>query len=119
MAGAAEFVFQEAMVEARIMCNEYPTGQPGMDVLGQFGESWCTGHHVIGDAGERLDERWNRHFRVDQTAPLAHAVFIDLDDADFGNAIGGGGAACGFEVDESQARKRGLGQDEQGNALPV
>lgn len=81
--------------------------QPPLQALQRLGGDILKGrrrrHHGIADTGQLLDERRNRHAGIDQLLPLTHGtVGIDLDDADFGDAVKGGGGTGGFEVDEGE-----------------
>jgi hypothetical protein len=43
---------------------------------------------------------------IDQGGPFAHAVLVDFDDADFGDAVGRRRRPGGFEVDEGKGSGR-------------
>jgi len=104
-AGAPEFAFQEAVVEARVVRDEQPALEPAPRFVGNRREGRGVGDHRVADAGQLLDEGRNRHARRDQLLPLADAaVRVDLDDADFRDAVDGGSGAGGFEVDEGEGK---------------
>ena len=94
-----ELVFQEPVVKPRVVSHEKAAMQTQQDLFGQLGKGRRTGHHLIGDARQTLDETRNRGLRVDQTGPLTHlAFFVHLDDADFGDAVHSPCGAGGFQV---------------------
>src|SRR5437867_8852632 len=102
---AGELVLEKAVVEARIVGDEDGASDLGGNVVGYLAEGRRRGHHGVADAGERLDCRWNAAFRVDQAAPLADPrSVVDAHDPDFGHAIGAGGCAGRFEIDEGDGR---------------
>jgi hypothetical protein len=106
MAGALEFVLQEAVVEARVVGDEQAAFEALQDLFGDIREGRRIGHHRIRDAGQVLDEGGNRRARIDQAGPFAHAVRIDLDNADLGDAVRRRRGAGGFEVDKGQGAER-------------
>ena len=102
-AEALELGFQETIVEARVVRDEQPPAQALQGFGCDFLKWWCSSHHGIADTGQLLDEGRNGYAGIDQLLPLANAtVGIDLDDADFRDAINGSGGAGGFEVDEGE-----------------
>ena len=105
MAGALELVPQKAVVEARVVGDEKPPLETLLHFRGDLGEGRRLRYHRIRDPGQALDEARNRGTRIDQAGPFAHAVLIDLDNADFGNAVGGCRGAGSFKVDKSQGGK--------------
>ena len=101
LADARELVLDEAVVEARVVGHEHAVGEQRPHAVGEIGKGRGVGHHGVGDAGEALDGRRNRHARVDQARPALdqHAVF-DAQDRDLGDPIHHGVGAGGFNVDE-------------------
>ena len=101
---AGELVLEKAVVEARIVSDEDSALDLSGNVVGYLAEGRRRGHHGVADTGERLDRRWNAAFRVDQAAPLADLrSFVDAHDPDLGHAIGAGGHAGRFEIDEGES----------------
>ena len=85
--------------------DEQPALEPAPRFVGNRREGRGVGDHRVADAGQLLDEGRNRHARRDQLLPLADAaVRVDLDDADFRDAVDGGSGAGGFEVDEGEGK---------------
>jgi len=74
--------------------------QRGCDVS----ERRCGAHHVVGDAGQALDERCNRDLRIDQRAPVRDLSVRDLNHADFGDPVAGARTAGCFQIDENERR---------------
>jgi hypothetical protein len=97
-----ECIAQKAIVEACIVGDEDAVPETRQQLLTQRTERRSIAHHIVGDAGQVLDERRNRYFRIDQGRPAMDAVAIDLDDADFGDAVAGGIGAGGFKIDEKE-----------------
>lgn len=98
-----EFLAHEAVVEARVVGHEQSSFQPGFQLVGHGLEAGGVRHHVVADAGHALDELGDAALRVDQGAPAADLVALDLDDADFGDAVVLRVGAGGFQVDEGDA----------------
>ena len=73
-----------------------------------IGEARRLGHHLVADAGERLDVGGNRALGVHQRTPFLDALAVlHAHDADLGDAIVGRIAAGRLQVDEYQIlRKR-------------
>jgi len=109
-----ERVLEEPVVETRIVSDEDTIGQALFDVRRDGRKGRGAGHHGIGNAGQRLDHRRNRHFRVDQRTPLvdrrraACRIGIHPDDADFGDPVIRRPHAGGFQVDEGERRCKEL-----------
>ncbi len=99
-AQTTEFMFEETVVEARVVSDEDAAGDPRSNFSRDVGERRRVGDHRVGDAGERLDRGRNAAARIDKAAPLGYAVPVDTDDADFSYAINCRGHAGGFDVDE-------------------
>src|SRR5258708_7868905 len=70
LARALEFVAQEAVVEARVVRDEYAPAEALEQLVGERGEPGRARHHVVGDAGERLDRPRNGGLGIDQRRPL-------------------------------------------------
>lgn len=102
-AQAAELLAHEAVVEARVVGHEQPALEAGFQLVGHGLEAGGAAHHVVADAGHALDELGDAALRVDQGAPAADCLAVDLDDADFGDAVVPRVGAGGFEVDEGDA----------------
>ena len=85
------------------MRDEQPSLQAAQGFFGDCGKWWCILHHRIADAGQLLYEGRNLDAGIDQLLPFAHgAIGINLNDADFSNAVMGGGSAGGFKVDKGE-----------------
>lgn len=112
--GATKGRAQVAMVEACVVRDEEPSIQAVEDFVGHFGEGGRIGHHVIVDAGQALDVIRDARGWTNQRRPLAHAVLVDLDDADLGDRRALCGAAIGFDIDEGKAAGGEARNGEQG-----
>ena len=66
VAAAAKLGFDEAVVEARVVGDKNPTCEQFGDGRQELGKARCAAHHVVSDAGERLDLGRNRNARVDE-----------------------------------------------------
>jgi len=102
-AQARKFALEKTVVEARVMRDE----QLALEALEQSRRELLEPgrmlHHLVADAGERLDERWNALFRIYQLAPAVHAFAVGhLDQADLGDALMCRNHAGGLEVEEDQ-----------------
>ena len=107
-ADARERVLEKAVVEARVVRDEHAVGQALLDVGGDRGKRRRARHHRVRDAGQRLDDRRNRHLRIDERTPFVDArrpavrVGVDADDPDLRDPVVRGAGSGRFEVDEGQ-----------------
>src|SRR5204863_2423287 len=98
-ADARELAAQEAVVEARVVRDEEPPGEPLVQLLGKLGETRRARDELAGDAGERLDLRRDGGAGIDERRPLRdQAEVLDLEHRDLGDAIDAGPSAGGLEV---------------------
>ena len=98
-----ELAFQETVIKFGVVRDEQAAFEPahgfGRDAFKRRG----IGDHGVADAGQLLNKWRNADAGIDQLLPFAHrAVGIDFNDADFGNAVVGGGGAGGFKIDEGE-----------------
>lgn len=68
-----ELALQETVIEVRVVRDEKPAVHPFEQIGGEFLEGQRIAHHVVRDAGQLLDERWNRLAGIDERCPLRHA----------------------------------------------
>ncbi len=115
--GAAQGGPQVAVVEARVVGDEEAAIEAVEDRVGDLGKGWRMGHHVVVDAGEALDVVGDARLGAHQRRPLAHAVLVDLDDADLGDGFALGRAAGGLDVHEGEAAWRQAEGSVQGGRL--
>ena len=66
VAAAAKLGLDEAVVEASVVGDKNSTCEQPGDGRQELREARCVAHHVVGDAGERLDVGRNRNARVDE-----------------------------------------------------
>ena len=98
-----EIFFEKTVIKARVVGDEEATLHPPQGLSRHRFKGRRVSHHRIADAGQLFNEWRNPNTRIDQLLPLAHgAVGIDFNDADFGNAVVGGGGAGGFKIDEGE-----------------
>ena len=102
MAATLEFIFQEAMVKAGVVCNEQAAIESLQNLARHLLESRGIGNHVVGNAGQRLNKRRDQHAWIDQAAPFPHTAFVDCNNTDFGNPIGRCRGPGGFKVNKSE-----------------
>ena len=100
-AAAAEFVFQKAIIKARVVRDEEFAFQPLQQIAVDIRERRRACHHRVVNARQRLDCRRYAHVRVYQRRPLAHQpTVMNLDHAHFGDAIMRGGGTSGFQINK-------------------
>ena len=86
--GAAEFIAQEAVVEARVVRDEEPALDARLDRIRDRLEGRRVGNHRLGDAGELLDGVRDAYARIDQRRILLDdCAVLDEDDADLHDAV--------------------------------
>ena len=73
-AGALELGPQEAVVEAGVVSDEDGAVEPVDQVLRHRFERRRRAHHLVGDPGQPLDLRRDRHAGIDQRGPLVDRV---------------------------------------------
>ena len=108
-----QFGAHETVVEAGVVGDEAPTGEPRLDLVGDGRERRRIGDHLVADAGQLLDGGRDAAAGVHEAAPLP----LDLacphaDDGDLGDAVPSGMSAGGLDVDAGDGFvERGHGAD--------
>ena len=97
--GAAEFIAQEAVVEARVVRDEEPALDAGFDGVRDRLEGRRIGDHRVGDARELLDGVRDANARIhERRILLDDDAVLDEDDADLHDAVARRVPARGLEV---------------------
>src|SRR5690606_17267426 len=108
-AETSEFTFEEAIVEARVVCDEELAGQALAQVVSERSEVGGAGDHLVVDAGQAGYERGYRHSGIDQGVPFASTMPVDLDESDLQHPVAREICAGCFEIDEDESlRNRDL-----------
>src|SRR5688572_4156270 len=107
-AGAVEFVPQEAVVEARVVRDEHAPGEAFVQFGGDVGEARRAFHHLLGDAGERLDRSRDRTPGIDQRGPLrGEGETADFKNGNLRDSIARRIRAGSFDVDDGERAVHG------------
>jgi len=93
--------------------DEQPTAQFIENLRRKLFESRRRSDHRRIDPGQPGDEGRNFRFRIDQHAPFARTVFVQLDNPDLDNPIVSEIGAGGFEIDENDRFERRCGAHRQ------
>ena len=93
-------LLEKTIIKAHVVRHKHAVLQPCPHLVCHIGKFGRIGDHGIGNAGDGFDKQGNVLLWVQQALVTRHALAINANDGNFGDAVVLGAAARGFQIDK-------------------